>query len=125
MGIVDILLGIRLVQVVKRQCLVRESRRVSDTKKKRETPRHALCEDEYFLHCWTEGRRPRRMGQKSKGGMYCAACDRPVMGVKNTHRFRNILSVGTSIATAGVSLLGTKVEGYACPTCRGAVHRRL
>jgi len=100
------------------------SRRVSDTKK-RESSRHALCEDEYLLHCCTEGRRLRRMGQKSKGGMWYAACDRPVMGVKNTHRFRNILSVGTSIATAGVSLLGAKVEGYVCPTCGGAVHRRL
>src|ERR1035438_3773213 len=64
------------------------------------------------------------MGQKNKGGMWCEACDRPVMGVKNTHRIRNTVSVGTTVSTFGVSLLGAKVEGYVCPTCGGGVHRK-
>ena len=45
------------------------------------------------------------MGQKTKGGRWCDTCQRPVMGVKNTHRVRNTLSVGGSLATGGVSLL--------------------
>jgi len=64
------------------------------------------------------------MGQKNKGGMWCETCDRRVMGVKNTHRLRNTLSLGTSVATAGVSLFGSKVEGYVCPTCGNKVQRK-
>ena len=57
------------------------------------------------------------MGQKAKGRMWCDTCQRPIMAVKNTHRLRNTLSVGGSFATGGASLLGSKVEGYFCPTC--------
>jgi len=61
------------------------------------------------------------MGQKAKGGMWCATCNRPVMGVKNMHRIRNTLSVGAVAVTGGVSLAGSKVEGYVCPTCGSPV----
>lgn len=64
------------------------------------------------------------MGQKTKGGMWCDTCQRPVMGVKNTHRIRNTLSVGGTFATGGASLVGSKVEGYVCPTCGGRARQR-
>lgn len=64
------------------------------------------------------------MGQKTKGGMWCPACDTPVMGVKNMHRVRNTASVGLAPATAGLSLLGSKAEGYVCPTCGGRTRRK-
>ena len=61
------------------------------------------------------------MGQKTKGGMFCPTCNKPVMGVKNTHRIRNAVSVGGVIATSGLSLAGSKVEGYICPNCGSKV----
>jgi hypothetical protein len=64
------------------------------------------------------------MGQKMKGGMWCPQCNKPVMGIKNTHRIRNAFSVLAAPATAGASFAGSKVEGYMCPTCGGSVVRR-
>lgn len=64
------------------------------------------------------------MGQRTKGGMYCDYCQRPVMGVKTTHRLRNAASVGGVVATGGLSLAGSKVEGYVCPTCGNRVHAK-
>ncbi len=64
------------------------------------------------------------MGQKTKGGMWCDTCQRPVMGLKNTHRIRNTLSGGAAMLTAGASLVGSKVEGYICPTCGGRARPR-
>jgi len=61
------------------------------------------------------------MGQKTKGGMWCATCNKPVMGIKNMHRVRNTLSVGWIVSTGGLSLLGSKVERYVCPTCGSPV----
>lgn len=56
---------------------------------------------------------------KMKGGMYCPACERPVMAVKNTHRLRNT----AAIVTAPVGFPFAKVEGYICPNCGGPVGR--
>lgn len=64
------------------------------------------------------------MSQKTKGGMWCDTCQRPIMAVKNTHRIRNTMSVGGSLATGGASLLGSKVEGYVCPMCGGRARPR-
>jgi len=64
------------------------------------------------------------MGQRSKGGLWCDRCQRPVLGVKTTHRARNTLSVGGALATGGLSLLGTRVEGYRCPHCGGRARPR-
>jgi hypothetical protein len=64
------------------------------------------------------------MGQKTKGGMWCPECDRPVMGVKNTHRIRNAAGLLAAPATGALSLNGLKTEGYICPTCGGPVHTR-
>ena len=59
------------------------------------------------------------MGQKTKGGMWCDQCQRPTMGVKNTHRVRNAVSLVALPATNALSLGGLKSEGYVCPTCGG------
>jgi len=64
------------------------------------------------------------MGQKNKGGMWCDHCQRPVLAVKNTHRLRNAVSVGGVVVTGGVSLVGTRVQGYRCPSCGGHVRRK-
>lgn len=64
------------------------------------------------------------MGQRTKGRMWCSHCNRPVLGVKTTHRVRNAASIGGAMATGGLSLLGTRVEGYYCPSCGGRVHPR-
>jgi len=39
-------------------------------------------------------------------------------------RLRNTLSVGGVVATSGISLAGSKVEGYVCPGCGGPVRPR-
>jgi len=61
------------------------------------------------------------MGQKTKGGMWCPSCQRPVMGVKNTHRVRNAGSVAGVMATGGLSLFAMKSERYVCPICGSRV----
>ncbi len=69
------------------------------------------------------------MGQKVKGGMWCAACHKPVMGVKNTHKLRNALvapfaPVTSVFSLSGLKPAGMKVEGYVCPSCGGPVRKR-
>ena len=63
------------------------------------------------------------MGQKVKGGMWCLACQKPVMGMKNTHRVRNAASTLALPVTAPflgpLMRGGFKNEGYICPTCGG------
>jgi hypothetical protein len=63
------------------------------------------------------------MGQKTKGGMWCQYCQRPVLGVKSTARFRNTLLTLGAPVTGGYSLLGAKCEGYVCPNCGQPVQR--
>ena len=60
---------------------------------------------------------------KSKGGMYCDYCQRPVAGQKATHRMRNTASGVFALGTAGASLLGANVDGYHCPNCGQAVRK--
>ena len=65
------------------------------------------------------------MGQKTKGGMWCDYCQRPVMGVKNTHRMRNTISIVAMPATQFVSAAGLKRDmSWICPTCGSSVHRQ-
>lgn len=59
------------------------------------------------------------MGLKVKGGMYCKRCGKPVMAQKNGHGVRNVVAVGGTLATAGLSLLGAKSEKWRCPICGG------
>jgi endogenous inhibitor of DNA gyrase (YacG/DUF329 family) len=63
------------------------------------------------------------MGVKVKGGMYCPRCDRPVLGQKSGHAVRNTLAIGGAVATAGLSLWGSKTEKWSCPICGGPVIR--
>lgn len=65
------------------------------------------------------------MGQKTKGGMFCSNCNKPVMGVKNTHRLRNTASVVALPATNALSLVGLKSEHYVCPTCGSKVQQKM
>ena len=57
------------------------------------------------------------MSQKMKGGMFCPGCNKPVIGIKNTHRLRNTVSVVAVPATVVLTLSGLKREHYVCPTC--------
>ncbi|NNN15929.1 MAG: hypothetical protein HKL82_08760 [Acidimicrobiaceae bacterium] len=59
------------------------------------------------------------MAQRTQGGMWCASCKKPIMGVGNTHRFRNAFSVMAVPATGGLSLGGLKSTSFVCPTCGG------
>jgi hypothetical protein len=63
------------------------------------------------------------MGQVNNGGMWCDYCNRPVMGVKNTHHVRNTLGVAGIAATGGLSLLLAKTERFVCPNCGNTVRR--
>jgi hypothetical protein len=57
------------------------------------------------------------MGVKTKGGMWCDYCARPVAGQKSTHRTRNTAAGITALGTGGVSLLFAKNDAYHCPNC--------
>jgi predicted RNA-binding Zn-ribbon protein involved in translation (DUF1610 family) len=59
------------------------------------------------------------VGVKVKGGMYCPNCKQPVLAQKTGHGVRNTAAVGAALTTAGLSLLGTKVEKWRCPACGG------
>jgi len=59
------------------------------------------------------------LGVKVKGGMYCKRCEKPVMAQKTGHGVRNVVAVGGTLATAGLSLLGAKSEKWRCPICVG------
>jgi hypothetical protein len=59
------------------------------------------------------------LGLKIKGGMYCRRCGKPVMAQKNGHGVRNVVAVGGTLATAGLSLFGAKSEKWRCPMCGG------
>ena len=61
------------------------------------------------------------LGQRTKGGMWCKRCG-PVMGVKNTHKVRNTGSLLGELLLPGAALMGSKVEGYVCPSCGSRVH---
>lgn len=63
------------------------------------------------------------MGLRTKGGMWCPRCQRPVVGVKATHAFRNILSVLLLPLTAALSIFGLRVSPYVCPRCGSRVRR--
>jgi hypothetical protein len=63
------------------------------------------------------------MGQRTKGGMWCDYCQRPVAGEKTTHRARNTTLGVSALATGGWSLLFAKNEGYHCPSCGQPVRR--
>lgn len=49
--------------------------------------------------------------------MWCDYCRQPVMGQKTTARSRNAISALAIPLTGGFSMLGMKMEGYACPNC--------
>lgn len=57
------------------------------------------------------------MGVRTKGGMRCPSCDRPIMAVKTTHRARNTMSGLLLPFTGGLSVFGFRVERYVCPYC--------
>jgi ribosomal protein L7/L12 len=54
---------------------------------------------------------------RTKGGMYCLRCQRPVTAERAGHAVRN--SIG-ALATLGLSL---KSERWHCPVCGGPVER--
>lgn len=64
------------------------------------------------------------MGQQTKGGMWCPACRKPVMGVRNSHRVRKGLGVLLVPVTGGTSAVAAKGEKYVCPNCGGQVKRK-
>ncbi len=51
------------------------------------------------------------MGEKTQGVMWCANCNKPVMGVRNTSQLLNVISVIALLATAGVPAVGLIGEG--------------
>lgn len=56
------------------------------------------------------------MSVRAKGGMYCPACQKPVMAIRSGHAVRN--TVGAA-ATLGLSL---KTERWRCPDCGGVAY---
>ncbi|HEX8207473.1 MAG TPA: hypothetical protein VF587_15525 [Solirubrobacteraceae bacterium] len=63
------------------------------------------------------------MGFKTKQGMWCEYCQKPVAGQKGTHRARGAAVAVTAPLTGGLSLLGAKSEAYHCPTCGQPVRK--
>ena len=57
------------------------------------------------------------MGQKTRGGMWCTYCQRPVMGIAETHR---ATGAATFLAIPALTGLGGG-SNFACPTCGGKV----
>ncbi len=56
--------------------------------------------------------------------MWCPNCGKPVMGIKTTHRARNMASGFLIPFTGGLSMLGFRVEHYVCPSCGYRASRR-
>jgi hypothetical protein len=63
------------------------------------------------------------MGVKTKAGMWCDYCVRPVAGQKTTHRARNTVAGMFALGTGGLSLAAAKVDGFHCPMCGQPVRR--
>lgn len=64
------------------------------------------------------------MGQKTKGGMWCRTCNKPVMAVRDTHLIRNPLSLFMIVITGGLSTIFFKRKSFVCPTCGNRATRR-
>jgi hypothetical protein len=64
-----------------------------------------------------------RMSAKTRGGMWCDYCQRPVAGQREGHAVRNTASWLTSGLTGGLSLAGVKTEEWQCPFCGQLVHQ--
>jgi hypothetical protein len=63
------------------------------------------------------------MGVKSKGGMYCDYCQRPVAGIRSTHAARGTVGLVAAPFTGGLSLFGMAPDAWHCPTCGQRVRK--
>jgi hypothetical protein len=63
------------------------------------------------------------MSVRIKGDQWCDRCQRPVVGVKATHRLRNSVAAAAAPVTGGVSAFGARVDPYVCANCGGPVRR--